>query len=217
MLKLTLDLIWSNMTPKFFLHLCINMMINSFLVVFIGQYATQYLISNLVTIGIYMTIAKKLISMVETKHGFYLTKQRNEFDKNVIQNIHKKLITRFTSLCWNEARKLEKDKFDQIENTARYALLSFTYVLMGQLIALFPTVGYSFWLLYNAPISFLVFGITIGISLWYFKKPEKETKERFDLWDDFNIENDKKLNRMIHLEGKQSIEKTNGIIGKRED
>ena len=139
------------------------------------------------------------------------------YQRDIHQTIHETYFSRFFEVAWDDARKLDKDKFDQTMERTRWKMVSFSTYGLYQVMNLFPTFGLSIWILWNAPLSFFVFVLTIGFSIWYFQKKERDVGKYHDIWEEIWIENENKFTHSIHNEAKGSIERSTNLIGQYEN
>lgn len=217
MYKLIINLVRSSITAEFIIHMIIGILINSCLLVIMGQYLSHYLIANDVQIVLVLAISTKIVDFIEKQHNlFYLQKIRRQFRSRIHENIHLNFQSRLFECNWNDSRRLIEKNFDRLENKAKWSIISFTAVSISQLVSMFPTIGYLLWMCYHTPVTLSIIFLVIVLSIKYIKRPEKNINDFYVAWEEFNVENDKKFSRAIHHEEQICMNSTRDSIIKIE-
>jgi hypothetical protein len=164
--------------------------------------------------GIYATMISVILGVfMKLYNALVIKKHQQSFNSKVHVDIEKDLIRKFTKRDWVRIRKIDKTgEFGKAKNKLRWPLKNLIEMSLRQGVQFFPTFGYSLWILWKSPLSFVMYVCVVAFSIKLFKKPSSNIDEFYNMWEDYNKEDDIKFYKTIHHQGDDSVEKHGQVM-----
>ncbi len=206
MYALVFSIIRHSIENVFLLHIFVNMIINSFILPTIMFYSNKYIIANdystaKISIGLYI-----LFEIIVNLHKLkFVEPYAFKFRENAHSYIQMMVDKKIMNLNFNEHRHLKDNKLNETISKAKWPLLTFVEMVLGNIISLFPFIGYSMWLSYISPLSMILYVVGISLIIIFCPPPIRGIDKKYEIWNRLQYLETENFTSVIHNRGDENI------------